>query len=70
MMLFGHHRRHKVGMLYMFHSMMLFFFFHVVSIILRRVVCVCFEVCFIVLHVRLFWVCFEQIDVVSTNSVT
>ena len=54
---------------HVFHSMMLLFF-HVVSIILRRVVCVCFEVCFVVLHVRVFWICFEQIDVVSTNSVT
>ena len=46
---------------------MMLLFFHVASIILSRVVCVCFEVCFVVVHVRLFWVCFEQIDVVSTK---
>ena len=44
------------------HSMSLFFC-HFASCILRREVCVRCEVCFVVVHVRLFWLCFEQIDV-------
>ena len=37
------------------HVSMLLFFFHFASLILSRVVCVCCEVCFVVLCVRLFW---------------
>ena len=52
------------------HSMLLLLFSHFASFILSRVVCACFEVCFVVSHVCLIWVGFEQIDVVSANSVT
>ena len=49
------------------HLSMLLFFLHFASVSLRRVVCVRCEPRFVVVYVRLFSVCFEQIDVVSTK---
>ena len=55
----------QVGMLHMC-SIRCCSFFHFASFF-RRVVCVRCEVCFVVVYVRLFWVCFGQIDVVSAK---
>ena len=62
MMLFGHHRRHKLACCTcVAFDVVVFLSFCFVH--LRREVCVRCEVCFVVVHVRLFWLCFEPIDV-------
>ena len=62
--------RHKLAFCTCFFTRCCYFSNFASSFFFCRVVCVGCEVCFVVFFVRVFWICFEQIDVVSTNSVT